>query len=54
MLIGGTPSKIFHVKEFSNELIKLGLECKVIKDTFIPPLGKHLFNWFQSEKNFDI
>ena len=53
ILIGGTPSKIFHVKEFSNELIKKGIDSKVITDTFIPPLVRHLVNWFQSEKNFD-
>ena len=33
LLIGGSPSKLFHLKEFSNELAKLGVESKVVLDT---------------------
>ena len=33
LLIGGSPSKIFHLKEFSEKLIDLGMECKVVLDT---------------------
>ena len=29
LLIGGSPSKIFHLKEFKDALIKLGIECKI-------------------------
>ena len=31
LLIGGSPSKMFHLKEFENALIKLGIECKLVK-----------------------
>jgi glycosyltransferase involved in cell wall biosynthesis len=33
LLIGGSPSKLFHLREFSNELIKFGVESKVVLDT---------------------
>ena len=32
LLIGGSPSKKFHLKEFSEKLGDLGIECKVVLD----------------------
>ncbi|MEX0861742.1 glycosyltransferase family 4 protein [Nitrosopumilus sp.] len=32
ILIGGAPSKIFHLKEFGNALEKLNIECKIVED----------------------
>ncbi len=55
LLIGGSPSKIFHLKEFQKALIDLGVNCKLVIDTDIyngfP--SKKISNWFQSEKKFD-
>lgn len=33
LLIGGSPSKIFHLNEFSEKLTDLGMESKVVLDT---------------------
>ena len=32
LLIGGSSSKIFHLNEFAKELVKLGIETKVVFD----------------------
>jgi len=32
LLMGGSPSKMFHLKEFSKKLEDLGIECKVVLD----------------------
>jgi len=55
LLIGGSPSKLFHLKEFQNALIKLGVECKLVIDTDIcngfP--SRKISDWFQTKKKFD-
>ena len=55
LLIGGSPSKMFHLKEFENALIKLGIECKLVIDTDIcngfP--SRKISDWFQTQKKFD-
>ena len=55
LLIGGSPSKIFHLKEFEDALIKLGIECKLVIDTDIcngfP--SRKISDWFQTQKKFD-
>ena len=55
LLIGGSPSKIFHLKEFEKSLIKLGIECKLVIDTDIcngfP--SRKISDWFQTQKKFD-
>jgi glycosyltransferase involved in cell wall biosynthesis len=55
LLIGGSPSKIFHLKEFKNSLIKLGIECKLVVDTDIcngfP--SRKISDWFQTQKKFN-
>ncbi len=55
LLIGGSPSKMFHLKEFESALIKLGIECKLVIDTDIcngfP--SRKISDWFQTRKKFD-
>ncbi len=55
LLIGGSPSKIFHLKEFQKALIDLGVECKLVIDTDISNgfPSKKISHWFQSEKKFN-
>jgi len=33
LLIGGSPSKLFHLREFEKSLESLGVECKLVLDT---------------------
>ena len=55
LLIGGSPSKIFHLKDFQDALVKLGVECKLVIDTDIcngfP--SRKISDWFQTQKKFD-
>jgi glycosyltransferase involved in cell wall biosynthesis len=55
LLIGGSTSKIFHLKEFANALTDLGVECKLVVDTDIcrgfP--SRKISDWFQTRKKFD-
>ena len=55
LLIGGSPSKIFHLKDFQDALVKLGVKCKLVTDTDIcngfP--SRKIFDWFQTQKKFD-
>ena len=55
LLIGGSPSKMFHLKEFKNALIDLGIECKLVIDTDIcrgfP--SRKISDWFQTRKKFE-
>jgi len=54
ILIGASISKIFHLKEFEDALIKLGIECKLVIDTDIcngfP--SRKISDWFQTQKKF--
>ena len=56
LLIGGSPSKIFHLKEFEDALIKLGIECELVIDTDIcngfP--SRKISDWFQTQKKFNM
>jgi len=55
LLIGGSPSKIFHLEEFQKALTKLNVECKLVIDTDIcngfP--SRKILDWFQTQKKFD-
>ena len=55
LLIGGSSSKIFHLKDFQDALVKLGVECKLVIDTDIcngfP--SRKISDWFQTQKKFD-
>jgi len=55
ILIGGSPSKIFHLNELKNSLISFGPETKLIIDTdiFEGFPSRNIKNWFQSTKKFD-
>ena len=55
LLIGGSISKIFHLKEFQKSLIKLGVECKLVIDTDICDgfPSRKISNWFQTRNKFD-
>jgi glycosyltransferase involved in cell wall biosynthesis len=55
LLIGGSPSKIFHLKEFEKALTNLGVECKLVIDSEIcngfP--SRKISDWFQTERKID-
>tara|TARA_B110001454_G_scaffold214654_1_gene234788 strand:+ start:281 stop:1342 length:1062 start_codon:yes stop_codon:yes gene_type:complete len=56
LLIGGSPSKIFHLKEFEKALTNLKIECKLVIDSEIcngfP--SRKISDWFQTQKKFDM
>jgi glycosyltransferase involved in cell wall biosynthesis len=55
LLIGGSPSKIFHLKEFAKNLEKKKVECKVVIDTSIYSgfPSRKISNWFETKKKFN-
>ena len=55
LLLGASPSKIFHMKEFVNELEKLNIECNLVLDTDISDRfpSRKISHWFQSSKKFE-
>ncbi len=52
LLIGGSPSKMFHLKEFQTALTKFGVECKLVIDidysNGFP--SRKISEWFQIKK----
>ena len=54
ILIGGSTSKIFHLKEFRDKLIEFGIETKLVIDTDIYDgfPSRKLKKWFQTKKQF--
>jgi len=52
LLIGGSPSKKFHLKELQDNLILLGVETKLVIDTEIYEgfPSRNLKKWFQTTK----
>jgi glycosyltransferase involved in cell wall biosynthesis len=54
LLIGGSPSKIFHLKEFAKALTNLGVNCKLVVDTDICKgfPSRNITDWFQTRKKF--
>jgi len=54
LLIGGSPSKFFHLKEFSEQLKKNGVDCKLVIDTEIYAgfPSKKMSDWFYTSRNF--
>ncbi len=54
LLIGGAPSKFFHLKEFVNSLSKINIQVKLVSDTDFKDgfPSKKISNWFQSDKKF--
>jgi len=55
ILIAGSPSKIFHLKELQDNLILLDVETKLIIDTEIYDgfPSRNLKKWFQTTKKFN-
>lgn len=55
ILLGASPSKIFHMKEFVNELEKINIDCKLVLDTDVSDgfPSRKISNWFQSRKKFE-
>ena len=55
VLIGGSTSKIFHLKEMENSLISLGVETKLVIDTEIYDgfPSRNLRKWFQTKDRFN-
>ena len=54
LLIGGSPSKLFHLEEFSNSLQNIGVECKLVLDSDYADgfPSRKIKNWFNSDKKF--
>ena len=54
ILIGGSSSKIFHLKEFADALEKIQIETKVVFDADYSDgyPSRKLINWFQNENKF--
>ena len=55
VLIAGSPSKLFHLKEFGDELIKHGSDYKLVVDTDIYTSfpSRKISNWFDTKKKFN-
>ena len=54
LLIAGAPSKIFHLKEFGEELKKQGHEYHLVTDTDIYTgfPSRKITNWFDTKTKF--
>jgi glycosyltransferase involved in cell wall biosynthesis len=54
ILIGGSPSKFFHLQEFTDALIKNGIDCKLVQDIEFSDgfPNRKISKWFSSNKNF--
>ena len=54
LLIGGSSSFFFHLKEFSDTLNKLGVESKLVFDADYADgfPSRKISNWFQTSKKF--
>ena len=54
LLIGGSSSKIFHLKEFAKYLEKIGIETKVVLDVEYSDgyPSRKISNWIQKDKKF--
>lgn len=54
ILIGGSPSKFFHLREFGDELRKFGVEYELVIDTdvYVGFPSRKIANWFQSKEKF--
>ena len=55
ILIGGSPSKIFHLREFEKALTNLGVQCKLVIDSDVcngfP--SRKISDWFKTRKKYD-
>lgn len=55
LLVGGSPSKIFHLNEFAAVLDKYGVECKVVLDSQIYDgfPSRKIQSWLQTRSKFN-
>ena len=55
LLIGGSSSKFFHLKDFAGELENLGIECKLVHDTDFADgyPSRKLSTWLKRNKKFE-
>jgi len=55
LLIGGSPTKLFHLKEFKESLKKFNVETKIVIDTDILDgfPSRNLKKWFQNKNKFN-
>jgi hypothetical protein len=55
LLIGGSTSKLFHLREFAGTLSKFGIECKVVFDADVYDgfPSRKISHWFQSKSKFN-
>ena len=55
LLIGGSSSKFFHLKDFADELENLGIECKLVHDTDFADgyPSRKLSTWLKQNKKFE-
>lgn len=55
LLIGGSPSKLFHLNEFASTLSNNGVECKVVLDSQVYDgfPSRKIQNWFQTSSKFN-
>ncbi|EPA05233.1 toxin-antitoxin system, toxin component, MazF domain protein, partial [Candidatus Nitrosarchaeum limnium BG20] len=55
LLIGGSTSKIFHLKEFASALTDLGVDCKLVVDTDICKgfPSRKVTDCFQTRRKFE-
>jgi len=55
LLIGGSSSKLFHLREFADILNEFGIECKVVFDADIYDgfPSRKISHWFQSKSKFN-
>ncbi|MFM8659302.1 MAG: glycosyltransferase family 4 protein [Candidatus Nitrosotenuis sp.] len=55
LLIGGSPSKLFHLREFASTLESFGVECKVVHDSEVYDgfPSRKISHWFQSKSKFN-
>jgi len=54
LLIGGSSSKFFHLKDFADELENFGIECKLVHDTDFADgyPSRKLSTWLKQNKKF--
>ena len=54
LLIGGSSSKFFHLKDFTDELENIGIECKLVHDTDFADgyPSRKLSTWLKQNKKF--
>jgi len=50
ILIGSSESYFFHFKEFTEQLTKMNIECKLVKEVYVSVLSRKFLSWFQKKR----